>query len=128
MERNEESETERVAAEIVDAAVKVHRTLGPGFLEGVYQNALRHELALRDVPSSAEVFADVHYEDQIVGRHRFDLVVGNVVIVELKTAEALTKAHYAQLRSYLRAANLSLGLLINFAGSRIDIRRVAIEP
>lgn len=128
MEKATESETERAAAAVVDAAVKVHRTLGPGFLELVYRNALRHELALRAVPTSVEAAVDVRYEDAVVGRHRFDLVVAGLVIVELKTVETFSRAHYAQLRSYLRAANLDLGLLMNFSGSRIDIRRVTLEP
>lgn len=125
METNLDAETERLAANVVDAAVKVHTTLGPGFLEGVYQNALRHELDKRSIEVSAEVVVDILYEGAPVGQHRFDLVVADKVIIELKTVEALSKAHYAQARSYLKASGIGLALLINFSGATIDIRRVA---
>jgi GxxExxY protein len=119
-----DTETEQLATAVVDAAVKVHTTLGPGFLEGVYQNALRHELDKRSVQVSPEVVVDILYDGLPVGQHRFDLVISDKVIVELNTVEALSKAHYAQARSYLKASGIGLALLINFSGATIDIRRV----
>lgn len=128
MERHFDTETERVASDIVDAAVKVHKTLGPGFLEGIYQKALGHELEKRGVDISAEVVADILYDGAVVGQHRFDLGADGKVIVELKTVEGLSKAHYAQARSYLKASGIDLALLINFSGSTVDIRRVTLTP
>ena len=111
---------------IIDAIITVHRVLGPGFLEGVYQRALMIELAKRDLSVKTEMEVTVEYEGQLVGRHRVDLVVGDRVLVELKTVEDLHPAHYAQVRAYLRATKLRTGLLVNFSKERADYRRVMI--
>jgi GxxExxY protein len=68
----------------------------------------------------------IRYDDQPIGRHRLDLIVAEEVIVELKTVEFLTKAHYAQVRSYLKATGLPVALLVNFAGDKADYRRIEI--
>ena len=71
--------------------------------------------------------AVVYYEAEEVGRHRLDIVVGDRIIIELKTVEELSKAHYAQVRSYLKATGLKIGLLVNFAKEKADFRRIEIE-
>ena len=109
---------------IIDAIITVHRVLGPGFLEGVYQRALLIELSKRGVPVKTEMEVTVEYDGQLVGRHRVDLIVGERVLVELKTVEELHAAHYAQVRAYLRATRLGVGLLVNFSKERADYRRV----
>lgn len=109
---------------IIDAIITVHRVLGPGFLEGVYQRALLIELGKRGLPVKTEMEVTVAYDGQLVGRHRVDLVVGERVLVELKTVEELHAAHYAQVRAYLRATRLDVGLLVNFSKERADYRRV----
>lgn len=127
METELDAETERLASIVVDAAVKVHTTLRPGFLEGVYQNALRHELDKRSLKVSAEVIVNILYDRVAVGQHRLDLVISDKIIVELKTVEALSKAHNAQARSYLKASGVELALLINFSKATVDIRRVTLS-
>ena len=106
--------------------IRVHQVLGPGFVERVYHNALVLELSASDLEIEPEKEIVVRYRDHVVGKHRLDLVVGGVVVIELKTVDELSKAHYAQLRSYLKAANLHIGLLVNFAKEKADFRRVEI--
>ncbi|MDZ7956967.1 MAG: GxxExxY protein [Aulosira sp. DedQUE10] len=117
-----------IAKEIVDAAYKVHTTLGPGLLESVYQAAMAYELRKRGLRVEVEqpiavVYEGVHLE---VG-FRADLVVEDKVIVELKSVETTHPVHKKQLLTYLRVANKRLGLLINFGAFLIkdNISRVA---
>jgi GxxExxY protein len=110
---------------VIEAIIQVHRALGPGFLEGIYQRALLIELTKRRVPVSTETEVVIHYDGEPVGRHRLDLVVANEVIVELKTVEELSKAHYAQVRSYLKATGLPVALLVNFSKEKADFRRIS---
>lgn len=113
---------------IIQAVIKVHQTLGPGFLESIYQNALLFELSQRGLAIESEKEIVVYYETEAIGKHRLDLLVEGRVVVELKTVEDLAGIHYAQLRSYLRATKLQLGLLVNFAKERADYRRVELDP
>ena len=99
---------------IIGAAIEVHRHIGPGQLESVYQRALAHELALREIPLRAQVPIAMDYKGVNVGEFFADFVVDDSVIVELKAVEHLLAVHTAQVLSYLRATNLKLGLLINF--------------
>jgi len=112
--------TERVIHCIID----VHQTLGPGFLESVYRRALLIELRKQNLATEVEKEIVVSYDGQEVGRHRLDILVEKQVILELKTVETLSKAHYAQVRSYLKATSLGVALLINFADNHADFRRI----
>ncbi|NLI78836.1 MAG: GxxExxY protein [Candidatus Riflebacteria bacterium] len=112
---------------IIHACIAVHRELGPGFLETIYHQALRIELGKQGIPFETEREIKVFYQGVQVGLHRLDLVVGNEVVVELKTVEDLAGRFYAQVRSYLKAANLQVGLLVNFSGMKIDVRRVEVD-
>ena len=104
-----------ISGAVLDAAIEVHRTLGPGLLESVYCAALRHELQQRGFRVEKEVPLPVHYKGvQFDLGYRLDLVVENLVIVELKSVEALAPVHSKQLLTYLRLADKRLGLLINF--------------
>jgi GxxExxY protein len=116
-----------ITEQIIKAVIKVHRTLGPGFLESVYQNSLLIELENQGLRIEAEKPIVVTYEGRPVGNHRLDLVVEERIIVELKAVEDLSQAHYAQLRSYLKASRLETGLLINFAKEKADFRRVEVR-
>lgn len=113
---------------IIRAVIKVHRALGPGFLESVYHNSLLVELESQGLSVESEKSIVVSYEGRPVGNHRLDLVVKDRIVVELKAVEDLSQAHYAQLRSYLRASGLQTGLLINFAKDKADFRRVELKP
>jgi GxxExxY protein len=98
----------------VDAAIEVHRHLGPGYLESVYQEALEIELGLRCLQFGRQVVFRVEYKGQEIGASRLDLLVERSVIVEIKTVERFHEVHIAQALSYLKATGLSLALLINF--------------
>jgi GxxExxY protein len=121
-----EYEEKELTAAIIQAIIKVHRVLGPGFLESVYRNALILELR-RDLEVEHEKPITIYYEGEEVGLHRLDIVVENKVIVELKTVEELSKAHYAQVRSYLRATGIDVAILVNFATEKADFRRIERE-
>lgn len=106
---------DEISSIVVDSAIEVHRELGPGLLESVYQNCLIHELGVRNIPLSEEVPIAAGYKGLVFETaYRLDLLVADKVIVELKVVETLLPVHKAQLLSYLRLAHKKLGLLINF--------------
>jgi len=121
---------DHLAAIAVDAAIEVHRHLGPAFLENVYDNALCHELRARAVPFERQVVVPVLYKGLQVGEGRIDLLVGSLVVLELKALPALDRIHTAQLLSYLKTTGLRLGLLLNFGQPRMHsgIRRLVHTP
>jgi len=125
-DRGDESRPDRDALtySIIEAVIKVHSVLGPGFVESIYHRALVIELRERGLAVEHEVEVEIEYDAQLVGRHRLDLVVDRQVVVELKTVEELGRAHYAQVRSYLRATGLPVALLINFSKEKADYRRI----
>jgi GxxExxY protein len=98
----------------IGAAIEVHRRLGPGLDEGMYQGAMEVELQLRGISFARQVDMPVEYKGVAIGTRRIDLVVGGRLIVELKSVEQLGPLHRAQLMTYLRITGLTLGLLINF--------------
>ncbi|MCY3022479.1 MAG: GxxExxY protein [Planctomycetota bacterium] len=108
------AETERLVALIIGAAIEVHRHLGPGFLESVYERALCRELELQGIRFRCQQETPVPYKGIDIGGQRLDMVVEEQVIVELKAVEAIAPIHEAQLISYLKATGLRVGLLINF--------------
>lgn len=99
---------------VLGSAIEVHRTLGPGLLEKVYETALCHELDLRGIPFERQRPIAVRYKAIDIPGQRLDLVVGSAVVVELKAADAVSDTHLAQLVSYLRSGGFPAGLLINF--------------
>ena len=98
---------------VVQAAIEVHRPLGPGFLESVYEEALGVELSLREVPFQQQVPIAVQYKSRRVGQARLDLLVAGRRVVELQAVDSLLPIHLAQVISYLRTTRHGLGLLIN---------------
>ena len=109
-----ERRVDELAHAVIGAAIEAHRHLGPGFLEGVYEEALGLELAERQVPFERQKEISVLYKGRLIGKQRVDLMVGEVLLVELKAIEALAEIHRAQVISCLKATHLPLGLLINF--------------
>ena len=103
-----------LARKVIGAAIEVHRALGPGYLESIYEEALFHEFNLRGVPCERQVKVSLEYKGHHVGEGRLDLLVAKVLPVEMKAVEALAPIHQAQLLSYLKMTDLQLGLLINF--------------
>ena len=110
--------------EIIGAAMEVHRTLGCGFLESVYEEALAVEFGLRNVPFERQKPLDVFYKEKSVKQFVCDFLVAEVVLVELKAIKQLTEVEIAQLLNYLKATNLKLGLLLNFGASSLQYKRV----
>jgi GxxExxY protein len=105
---------------VIGAAIEVHRHLGPGLLESIYEEALLAELDLRAVPAQRQIEVPILYKDRrLAGRLRLDLLVAEQVIVEVKSVESLARIHEAQLLSYLRLTDLQLGLLLNFNTRRL---------
>jgi GxxExxY protein len=103
-----------IARLVVESALEVHRELGPGFSESVYERALALEFELRSIPFRRQVPIAILYKSISVGDGRIDLLVADSLVVELKAVETLGPVHLAQVLSYLRASHLTLGLLINF--------------
>ena len=108
------TDLDRLAHSVIGAAIEVHRLLGPGFLETVYEEALCIELRLRGIPFARQVVVALDYKGQAVGEGRLDLLIENSLIIELKAVDTLLPIHSAQLLSYLKMTGHPLGLLINF--------------
>jgi GxxExxY protein len=124
-----DEELDGLARSVVGAALEVHRALGAGFVESVYEEALCIELSCREVPFRRQLRVSVRYKGRRVGHGQLDLLVGDRLVVELKAVEALAPIHGVQLRSYLKATGCSLGLLINFNVPllRDGIRRIILS-
>ena len=112
-----------ITQRIIGAAFEVHNTLGQGFLEKVYQNALVKELTLRGHQAETNVRIPVTYKDDIVGDYIADILVDNCIILELKALNSLTSEHEAQLLNYLKATGHKIGLLLNFGTRRVQVKR-----
>ncbi|HTB42826.1 MAG TPA: GxxExxY protein [Acetobacteraceae bacterium] len=113
-----------ISNRIIGCAFTVANTLGIGFLERVYENALAFELRASGFAVEQQRGVTVRYKDILVGEYFTDLLVEGAVLVELKTVKALESAHRAQCINYLRATGMHLCLLINFGTSRLEVRRV----
>jgi len=113
---------ENITKKIIEAYYKVNNTLGYGFLEKVYENALKIELMRMDLKVDQQKNIKVFYEKFEVGDYFADLIVNDLVIVELKAAESLCEEHESQLINYLKATNLEVGLLLNF-GKKAEFKR-----
>ncbi len=115
--------TERIIA----AAIAVHRELGPGFLESVYEESLCIELVKRDIPYERQKTLHIYFNGQVVGMHRLDLLVDEKVVVELKAVKEIQPVFFSIVRSYLKAADVETGLLINFHAIPLTVKRVGRE-
>ncbi|MCF8177710.1 MAG: GxxExxY protein [Sulfuritalea sp.] len=120
--------TDEVTEKIIGAAIEVHRILGSGLPESVYEGALCHELFLRDIPFKRQVDVSVSYKDANVGNQRIDLLVADEVVVELKSQRGMPDVSTAQVLSYLKATGLKHGLLLNFGEVRLidGIKRLSL--
>jgi GxxExxY protein len=109
---------------IIGAAIEVHRRLGPGFLESVYENALVVELRKRGLKVEQQKEVIIRYEGTDVGKHRLDLLIEDEIVVDLKTVKCFDDIHFAVVRSQLRAVDRRHGLLLNFANVKLEAKRV----
>jgi GxxExxY protein len=112
-----------VTARIIAAATEVHRALGPGFEEVIYQRALARELPAHQLEFSREVWMDVRYKGEKVGSKRVDFVIDEVM-VEIKAKALLEDVHFVQTLSYLKASGYKVGLLINFGAAKLQVKRL----
>jgi len=119
---------EDLTSRIIACAITVHRELGPGFLESIYEAALCIELRSAGLNVEQQKPLRVEYRGSQIGEHRLDLLVENRIIVELKAISALEDIHFAIARSYLKAAKLEHGLILNFATMPLTIKRVILQP
>ncbi|MCH8835587.1 MAG: GxxExxY protein [Proteobacteria bacterium] len=115
---------EKLTERIIGSGFEVLNELGHGFPEAIYQKALAHELGQSGISVEQQVPFKVRYKGVLVGNYYADIVVDKRVIIELKTVEKLVPAHVGQVLNYLRAGNLHVGLLLNFAKPKLEYRRV----
>ncbi len=116
-----------ITQRIIGAAIAVHRELGPGFLESIYEEALAVEFALQGIGFVRQKPINLFYKDHQIGEHRLDFLVEDLVVVELKAIRALEDIHFSIGRSYLKATGMQDGLLLNFATSTLTIKRFCRE-
>jgi GxxExxY protein len=112
---------------IIGCAFRVANTLGSGFMEKVYENALAFELKNAGLTASQQHPIQVIYEDQVVGDYIADLLVDSRVIVELKAVKGIETVHFAQCMNYLKATQLKVCLLINFGGPKLEFKRIVMD-
>jgi GxxExxY protein len=119
------SEINELTDQIIGAGIEVHRELGPGLLESAYQRALAHEFRLRKIAFEEQKLCPITYKDDA---YRLDFLVGGLVVVELKTVDALLDVHEAQVLTYLRFTRCHIGLLLNFRSTILmrGFRRLAL--
>ena len=115
---------EPLSARIIEAAIAVHRALGPGFLESIYHSALRVALSRSGIPYENKKGVRIYFESVEVGLHQLDLLVDGQIVVELKAIKDLEDVHFATVRSYLSATGLRVGLLFNFNASTLVVKRI----
>ncbi len=119
---------DELTEKIIGAAVEVHKALGPGLLEAIYEEALCYEFGLRGIRHERQVPADIVYKGHIIKGQRLDLLVENEVVVEVKSIARTPDVVVSQTISYLKATNLKRGLIINFGESRLidGIKRISV--
>ena len=115
-----------LSEKIIGCCIRVHKSLGPGFLEKVYEEALCLELSKAGLSFERQKLVTIAYLGQTIGEHRLDLLVEELVVLELKACRAIDDIHLATTRSYLKATSLQLGLVINFSRPTLDIKRVVL--
>ena len=117
-----------ITERIISCAIEVHRTLGPGLLENLYEGALEYEFDLRGIYYERQKEIGLRYKRRVIGQHRINYLVENQVIVELKSVALMNTIYEAQLLTYLRAMDKKIGLLINFNVERLKdgIKRLII--
>jgi GxxExxY protein len=123
-------ELNRLTHAVIGAAIEVHRLLGPGFLESIYEEALCIELQIKEIPFVRQIGVGLSYKGRRISDARIDLLVDTRVVVELKAVERILPIHAAQVLSYLRATRISVGLLINFnvASLHHGVSRIVLSP
>ena len=119
---------DQLTEKIIAAAIEVHKTLGPGLLESIYEEALCIELGLMGVEFQRQLAVDVLYKGHAIQGQRLDLLVANEVVVEIKSLRSIPEVASAQLLSYLKATGLKRGLLLNFGETQMvsGVKRISL--
>lgn len=118
------NEINRLTEKIIGLAIKIHKKLGPGFAEKIYEKALVHELKYADITFSNQIGIEIQYDSIKLGRQRIDFIIENEVIIELKSVSKIIKIFEGQLISYLKATDKRVGLILNFGRKKLEIRRL----
>ncbi len=118
-----ENAMNELSGRVIGAAMRVHSALGPGFTEGVYQNALALEMTLEGIPFEREVKLEVRYRGELVGQYRADLLVAGVLILELKAVQAILPEYEVRVVNYLAATGLEHALLLNFGTKSLQLKK-----
>jgi GxxExxY protein len=118
---------EELSQEIIGAAIEVHRSLGPGFLESLYEEALCIELDNLGIPYERQKTLEIRYRDHKIGEHRLDLLIASKLVVELKAVKEIEPIHFTIVRSYVKASNATSGISLNFSTMPLTIKRVGME-
>jgi GxxExxY protein len=122
-----ELEHEELTDKIIGCAIEVHKKLGPGFIESIYENAFIIELQRRGLPFERQKEVAIRYDGDEVGKHRLDLIVADTIVVELKAIRNIEDIHFVIVRSYLKALSKEHGLLINFSRKVLEVKRVIFK-
>ena len=127
MEASSHFEADRLTREIISAAIEVHRNIGPGLIESIYEEALCLELFLRGIEFERQVPTDVMYKGRVIKGQRIDLIVRGEVVIEIKSVSRIHEVVFSQILSYLKVTGLKRGLIMNFGEKKLvdGIRRVA---
>ena len=122
-----ELEDKELSSSVIEAAIKVHRTLRPGYIEAFYEEALCLELSTARIPFERQKTITITYQGEKIGEHRLDLLIDQKLVVELKAVAQLDPIHFSILRSYLKATDVSSGLLLIFNSMPLLVKRVGRE-
>jgi len=121
---NNQYKHSELTGKIIGCAMQVHKTLGNGFQEVIYQRALSIELKLAGIPHKREFEMPIYYRNEKIGTRRVDFLINETISVELKAITELEAVHFAQAINYLEAYNLEIGLLINFGETSLNVKRL----
>lgn len=121
---NDNYKYSEITGKIIGCAIEVHRTLGNGFQEAIYQRALAYEMELQHLRFARDFVMDIHYKQKFMGSRRVDFLVQDIISVELKATTKIEPVHFAQAINYLEAYNLEVGLLINFGNTKLEFHRL----
>lgn len=116
-----------LTGQILAAAIDVHRELGPGFLESVYEEAMAIAMTEAGLRFQRQLAVPIRFRGKVVGEHRLDFLVENAVVLELKAVTSFENVHFVIVRSYLHACQSHRGLLVNFAAPTLQVRRIGPE-
>ena len=121
---NLRDEINNLSNKLIGIAIEIHKQLGPGFTEKIYEKALEYELKENKVKFENQKVINVKYKDKLLGEQRIDFNVEDKIILELKAVSEINEIHMAQILSYLKSTDIRLGLILNFAKTKLEIKRI----